>query len=380
VTWVDDDMAWAAPQYDRAEVNRAGKCLVATSGSTSLMERDRMLEVINNWRSSHSFPLQCLKMGLLRRAKAVDPKAIIAQRLKRLPSIDAKLRLRPWMNLTQMQDIGGVRAIVRSVVAAEKLVEKFTKGDAKNPKRGHQFHKRNDYIQHPKEDGYRSYHLVYRYRSMARKHRGYNDLKIEIQIRSRLQHAWATAVETVQTFTGQALKSSGGEKDWRRFFALMGTAISLRERRPPVPNTPTNKYELVRELRELNERLNVETVLHAWRVSVKELPSKVGMDTSALLLYLDPEKRVVKFTPFTVEKLPKAHEAYLSLEKKIAEMTTPGAQAVLVWVNSLQSLRRAYPNYYLDTTVFVEALEYALKMARTAPADPRQRELFQAGA
>jgi hypothetical protein len=371
-------MAWAAPQFDKAEVNRAGRCLIATDGATSLMERDRMLEVINNWRSSHSFPLQCLKMGLLRRAKAVDPKAIIAQRLKRLPSIDAKLRLRPWMNLTQMQDIGGARAIVRSVTAAEKLIEKFRTGNAKNPKRGHQFHKHNDYIQHPKDDGYRSYHLIYRYRSVDRKHRGYNDLKIEIQIRSRLQHAWATAVETVQTFTGQALKSSGGEKDWRRFFALMGTAIALREKRPPVPNTPTNKYQLVEELKELNERLKVETVLHAWRVSIRELPMKVGLDTSAILLYLDPEKRALEFTPFTLEQLPKAHESYLTLEKKIAEMTTSGAQAVLVWVNSLQSLRRAYPNYYLDTTVFVEALGYALRMVKRRASDPRQGKLFRA--
>src|ERR1700687_4562668 len=172
-------MAWAAPQYDKAEVNRAGKCLIATNGATSLMERDRMLEIINNWRSSHSFPLQCLKMGLLRRAKAVDSKAIIAQRLKRLPSIDAKLQRQPWMNLTQMQDIGGVRAIVRSVTAAERLVAKYAKGNAKNPKRGHQFHKHNDYIHKPKEDGYRSYHLIYRYRSVDKKHKGYNDLKIE---------------------------------------------------------------------------------------------------------------------------------------------------------------------------------------------------------
>jgi hypothetical protein len=38
----------------------------------------------------------------------------------------------------------------------------------------------------------------------------YNDLKIEMQLRSQYQHAWATAVETVGTFIGQALKSSIG--------------------------------------------------------------------------------------------------------------------------------------------------------------------------
>jgi len=62
-----------------------------------------------------------------------------------------------------------------------------------------------------------------------------------MQIRSQLQHAWATAVETVGTFLQQALKSSQGDEGWQRFFALMGNAMAMRERRPPVPNTPTGK-------------------------------------------------------------------------------------------------------------------------------------------
>jgi len=40
---------------------------------------------------------------------------------------------------------------------------------------------------------------------------------IEIQIRSKLQHIWATAVETVGFFTGQAIKSNEGEKEWNDF-------------------------------------------------------------------------------------------------------------------------------------------------------------------
>jgi hypothetical protein len=40
----------------------------------------------------------------------------------------------------------------------------------------------------------------------------------EIQLRSRLQHAWATTVETVDTFTRQAIKTGGGKAEWRRFF------------------------------------------------------------------------------------------------------------------------------------------------------------------
>jgi hypothetical protein len=69
----------------------------------------------------------------------------------------------------------------------------------------------------PQKSGYRGIHLVYRYNGRKTE---YNGLKIEIQIRTVIQHAWATAVETVGMFTQQALKSSQGEQDWLRYFAL----------------------------------------------------------------------------------------------------------------------------------------------------------------
>lgn len=158
------DMKWVHPQYDRKDVNAAGSWLIQATKAVSLAERDHMLEVINNWRSAHAFPLQCLKMTLLNRAKKIDRKAIVAQRLKRLPSIEAKLREHvSWMKLTQMQDIGGCRAIVRNVRRVKRLVKVYKSGMAKNPTKRHTLIKENDYISEPKKDGYRSYHIVYRY-------------------------------------------------------------------------------------------------------------------------------------------------------------------------------------------------------------------------
>ncbi len=66
-------MAWAVPQYSREDVNRAGDLLMANEDVVWITSRDQMLSTINNWRSSHSFPLQSFKMTLLGRAKSVDP-------------------------------------------------------------------------------------------------------------------------------------------------------------------------------------------------------------------------------------------------------------------------------------------------------------------
>ena len=39
----------------------------------------------------------------------------------------------------------------------------------------------------------------------------------------------------------------------------------------------------------------------------------------------------------------------------------PNAQAVLISVDSMNSIRTAYPNYYADTSVFLDALEQAIR-------------------
>ena len=123
-------------------------------------------------------------------------------------------------------------------------------------------HASDNYIDNPKESGYRGVHLVYRYYSD--KKQDYNSLKIEMQLRSQLQHAWATAVETVSVLTQQALKSNIGTDQWKRFFVLASAAIAIRERTTSVPGTPANHRELHQELQHIAGTLNVEDVLRSY--------------------------------------------------------------------------------------------------------------------
>jgi hypothetical protein len=52
-----------------------------------------------------------------------------------------------------------------------------------------------------------------------------------------------------------------------------------------------------------------------------------------------------------------ATDAYNALERASAD--DPAVDVVLVSVESLAQLRRAYPNYFLDTTVFLDAVVQA---------------------
>jgi len=59
------------------------------------------------------------------------------------------------------------------------------------------------------------------------------------------------------------------------------------------------------------------------------------------------------------DQLQKATEDYLRIERE--NESVPGAQSVLVAAESFKALRRAYPNYYLDTQRFLAGLRKATR-------------------
>jgi hypothetical protein len=309
---------------------------------------------LNNWRSSHGFPLNTVAVNLRHVTSQTDTDPTVAQRIKRLPSIRHKLERIPGMKLSRMQDIGGCRAVLSSVDAVHEVADYYrSKSRIK-----HKLVRDDPYVDRPKESGYRGVHLVYRYNSDRKA--TWNGLSIEIQIRSRLQHAWATAVETVGTFTQQALKSSWGETEWLRFFALMSSALALREGTPMVPNTPADPSELVHELREYVKRLDVVNRLNAYGQALQLTDRVMGEGHSAkgqiFLLELDISHQ--SLTAWSYDNAQVAADEYSGLERAIEN--DPDRDAVLVSVESLASLRRAYPNYFLDTTAFVESVTEAI--------------------
>jgi hypothetical protein len=167
-------------------------------------------------------------------------------------------------------------------------------------------------------------------------------------------------VETVDTFTRQAIKTGGGKAEWRRFFLLMGSAIAIMERRPVCPECPADVILLRNEIKEFVLKYNVRAVLRGWSKAMNVIPSTTTKDAAVYLLYMDATEgsETVKVTGFSSHKEAKASETYLSTEKMIRDK--PNLQAVLVSALSLQSLRSAFPNYFADTEVFIDAINQAL--------------------
>ncbi|MDO8793475.1 MAG: RelA/SpoT domain-containing protein [Vicinamibacterales bacterium] len=339
-------MAWAGLDYSKTQVDAAGRLLA--SPEPDPFELSNALAVLNNWRSAHSFPLNTFQMGLRGRAQSVYEHALVAQRLKRTPSIVLKLQRFPTMNLSRMQDIGGCRAVVATSRQVVALQQRYVRSGLK-----HQLVNQKNYLDDPQESGYRGVHLIYKYESDRSP--TYNGRLIEMQLRSRLQHAWATAVETVGTFLQQSLKSSQGSADWLRFFALASSAFAVYERTAHVPGTPTKRSELIDELTALGKAIDVRRRLRTYGTALNVAQDAGGKEAHYFLLSLQPVEGKLAVRTFRRNELTQATDAYLTEEKVSAEMV--GSEVVLVSVDSLESLRRAYPNYFLDTEVFFRALQ-----------------------
>jgi hypothetical protein len=324
------------PACSKTALDRAGRAL-----SEVLISPDQY-DLVNSWRAAHGFPLNTFQTNLRYRAKRVEPKAVVTQRLKRLVSIRAKLERRKSMRLSQIQDIGGCRAVLGTVAQVSRLTDAYLEDDL--------FALRDNYIEEPKEDGYRSVHLVGTYNSDDPQYAVWNGHKIEVQLRTLLQHAWATALEVVMTFTREPLKFGQGDPDWLRFFSLMGAAIAEREDTPMTMGSPGYDRE---ELKDLTKRLRVLQRLEYWRIGMKLMPKRRMIGAETWLLVLHVKQLRLEMNPFRT--LNEASAAVAKLEKD------KSLDVVQVNADSLDELRSGYRNYYADTREFMTLLRRAIK-------------------
>ncbi len=336
---------WTTLQFTRRQVDDAGTALV--DRERQIPDGSDALVVINNWRACHAFPLNTFQMGLRDRAKQVDEDAIVAQRIKRLSAIELKLRIMPRLRLTQMQDIGGCRAIVTSTRQVRRLHDSYKRSQIK-----HRLVHTDDYIDNPRGSGYRGVHLVYRY--FSDRNSAYNGFKVEMQLRTMLQHAWATAVETVGTFKQQALKSGLGDEQWLRFFALMGSILAISEGSPLVPDTPDNRSALVRELRYYVDELKVLQHLASYTAILDAVTPPKFSKYPYFLLELRPREGHLSVTPYSRRDARNASSGYVHAEQEARSKSAEEEErdAVLVSVDDMNALRKAYPNYFADTKRF----------------------------
>ena len=333
------------PEESKKVINKAGTILTLANPSPS--DLSWAVDLADRWRACHAYPINTFQATLRTRLRGYHGDPIAAQRLKRMPTIIDKLKRYPNMKLTTMQDIGGVRAILNSVKDVYRLTSEYRE----SKRFAHELVDEKNYIQSPRdEDGYRSIHLIYKYRNSQAKN--YNGLRIELQIRTRLQHMWATAVETMGTLLGQALKSRLGDREWLDFFALISAIFAIDERCPtPSRFSGQSPEDLSGSIASLEASLDALTLMRGLSVAANKIytdNSRKGW--SYHLIILNSLKRTLRIKSYDRDSLDQALTDYASVEAEAAK----GAkiEPVLVSAGPMDKLRHAYPNFFLDIEEF----------------------------
>lgn len=202
----------------------------------------------------------------------------------------------------------------------------------------------------PRDSGYRGVHLVYEYGASKEEYHG---LRIELQVRTQLQHAWATAVETMDLFSGSELKYGKGDADVLRFFVLVGSLMAYEEGTTPVPGAQGTREELAAELARLEANVGVLERLRGYAAIVGEHAKTDRRNTLTLELWRTKGQLAVT-----------VHETLAAAEARITELEAlddEDLDAVLINIARISQLRDAYPNYFADTGRFTDFVMACLK-------------------
>ena len=201
-------------------VDRAGHTLrAALTGEDPRPSLDDIREaraVVDTFRSAHEAPLNAARMGLQSFITTLKLEFDISRRLKRMPTIEDKLRREPGMKLSRMQDIGGCRAVLPTQGDVNRVLARFT---GHSLRRNQQPDTVRNYSISPQDSGYRAVHI----------HTRYQGRRIEVQLRTPPQDRWAKAVEDLTSRSGIDYKSGDGADEVHRMLRRLSEILRLQE-------------------------------------------------------------------------------------------------------------------------------------------------------
>ncbi len=358
--------------YSGKAVGRAGNILRESNSTTSVEEFEEAMKVLSYWRYSHEAPLMEAMNLVQQSIKPIDPRAMFAKRPKRIRSIINKLQRFEEMSLRTMNDIGGCRVILTNEKKLRKAI-RTVKRHSKHFGLAHQV-KFKDYIKNPKTDGYRGYHLIGKFGGDQNGVRS-----IEIQSRTAVQHSWATAVEIVDIFTNQALKSNSGDKDWAIYFQHTSKLLVVIETLNSSGNHPPDVLQKLyhdtisqdatlteahKGFHLLEKKLDVHRRFEAFAGSLKAMENISELEgydgIGYVLLTIDTHNQQISAKVFDITNSKEAENNYI--ESELESRDDQGIIVALVSAVALGGIKEAYPNYFADATVFRHGLDLILSV------------------
>lgn len=284
-------------------------------------------ELCETWREIHTEPLQWVRDTVERRLRSADVAGPVVGRLKRMPQIIRKLSSGST-RLTQMQDVGGCRAVLLS--PEEVTIASRAIGTRASP--WYEVVSMSDYRELGRSDtGYRALHLV-------SQREGFN---IEIQLRTRRQHAWAEAVERVATLLRCNLKWGDGPPEVVDFFHsasdglwLLDTGQDLsRYKRKDLAKKFVHLKEMIADASQETSRSHV-------------LPKDLHNGTNLWLLLYDWTNSKFLHWMDLKKDVNTANEIYARWEEKYP--AKDGYEVVLIGASSSEDFGTTHSHYFMS--------------------------------
>lgn len=201
-----------------------------------------------------------------------------------------------------------------------------------------------DYIKRPKGTGYRGVHDVYEYDVNSEVGKALTGLYIEVQYRTLVQHAWATAVEIIGFITESQPKFQQGDKRFEHAMALASEILARAHEGEKGPFPELGNQELVAGFLAAENEIALLDTLRSLNAADKTVSAK----RNAILIFADGR-------PLEVKSYRDATEALRNLF--LLEREMPDRDIVLVRADTSDEIRLAFRNYFSDARDFIRLVE-----------------------
>jgi ppGpp synthetase/RelA/SpoT-type nucleotidyltranferase len=355
-------------RYSGKRIAKAGEALRVFS-NLSETDFNETMKVISYWRQAHEEPVKKALDLISNVITPIDKTALFARRMKRIPSIFGKLIRYPKMSLYKINDIGGCRVIIKDRQTLYSVLRKLKKLPEFQISGGNNC-KINDYIKQAKPDGYRSVHIIGKFLNEEGIERF-----VEIQLRTPIQHSWATAVEIVDLFTKQSLKTNQGDPEWSNLFNKLSEHFDIMDKVKSFVNFNPNAqykfyvkqvqkefgkeelldrnskaYSIVKDCYDSLMALNVVELFNGFANSLNIVDTEImGEEQGYVLITCNLEESNTRVQTFPDES--QAEQAYV--EEEVTYSANNSVVVAMVSTPKFSELRLAYPNYFADSTVFL---------------------------
>ena len=351
-------MSYPKPPQSKSAVRRAGKNIASGSNEPNFVQ------LLDEWRAAHGYVINTFQAWLKGHINTAGISVEFAQRLKRKNTVIDKLRRCDEHNLPLISDVVAMHdfAGCRMIFNRMSELEDFRKRLHSNAIMRNVDHRlkhsldKFDYIQSPKFSGYRGIHDVYQHfprghnRSDTAK-KPWDGLLVEVQYRTRAQHAWATAVEISDLLDGKRTKFAMDVDKRGRLFALASEVIARHHEDLSNSLIDLSDNQLSEELCQLERELKVFKRLSL----LKQIDKDKQLKRHNVLNMVVKNEGQIDLEIYTFRNAHDAIEKATDLESDLLS-----SNAVYVRSDNPNQLRSAYRNYFNDPVDFVELVKTAV--------------------